>query len=62
MFSKAWEKGPCPIYKYNHVIFDPEYKGNKNNEIRVICDYLSCMTDRYALDEHERLFNPRIRL
>jgi len=50
------------LYKYNHVDVDHAYKGNKNNEVRVICDYLSCMTDRYALNEHERLFNPRIKL
>lgn len=25
---------------------------------RVICDYIASMTDRYALDEHEKLFNP----
>ena len=26
---------------------------------RAVCDYLAGMTDRYALDEHERLYNPR---
>jgi dGTPase len=25
---------------------------------RVICDYIAGMTDRYALDEHKRLFDP----
>ena len=25
---------------------------------RVICDYLAGMTDRYALDEYKRLFEP----
>ena len=25
---------------------------------RVICDYLAGMTDRYALQEHKRLFDP----
>lgn len=29
---------------------------------RIICDYISCMTDRYALDEHERVFNPRAKI
>lgn len=28
----------------------------------IVCDYISCMTDRYALDEHERVFNPRIKI
>ncbi|NNM01836.1 MAG: deoxyguanosinetriphosphate triphosphohydrolase [Gammaproteobacteria bacterium] len=27
---------------------------------RVICDYVAGMTDRYAISEHERLFDPRI--
>lgn len=29
---------------------------------RIICDYISCMTDRYALEEYERLFNPNIKI
>ncbi len=32
----------------------------KNGEFhRVICDYIAGMTDRFALDEHSRLFNPQ---
>lgn len=27
---------------------------------RTVCDYLAGMTDRYAIEEHERLFNPLI--
>ena len=29
---------------------------------RIICDYISCMTDRYALEEYERLFNPNVKI
>jgi dGTPase len=25
---------------------------------RVVCDYLAGMTDRYAIQEYDRLFNP----
>jgi dGTPase len=25
---------------------------------RAICDYIAGMTDRFAIDEHEKLFNP----
>ena len=25
---------------------------------RTICDYIAGMTDRYAIEEHQRLFNP----
>lgn len=30
--------------------------------LRVVCDYLSSMTDRTAVEENERLFNPRIKI
>ncbi len=30
----------------------------KNNKFNVICDYIASMTDRFALDEYEKLFNP----
>jgi len=29
---------------------------------RVVCDYIAGMTDRFALDEHSRLFDPRERV
>ena len=28
---------------------------------RVICDYIAGMTDRFALDEHYKLFDPHTR-
>ncbi len=31
----------------------------KDGLYRVICDYLAGMTDRYALQEHQRLFSPK---
>ena len=35
----------------------------KNGEFqRVICDYIAGMTDRFALDEHSRLFDPQVAL
>jgi dGTPase len=29
---------------------------------RVVCDYIAGMTDRYAVDEHSRLFDPMVRV
>ena len=29
---------------------------------RVICDYIAGMTDRFALEEHARLFDPAVRV
>jgi dGTPase len=28
---------------------------------RTICDYIAGMTDRYAIDEHERLYDPNLK-
>lgn len=53
---------PDTLYQYTHVDRVPEYNGYVNNEVRVICDYLACMTDRFALEEHERIRNPRIKI
>ncbi|MBR4852683.1 MAG: deoxyguanosinetriphosphate triphosphohydrolase, partial [Clostridia bacterium] len=27
---------------------------------RVVCDYIACMTDRYALTKYEELFIPKV--
>ncbi|HYY16110.1 MAG TPA: deoxyguanosinetriphosphate triphosphohydrolase [Gammaproteobacteria bacterium] len=35
---------------------------DKANIPRVVCDYLAGMTDRYALDEHRKLFDPQARV
>jgi len=29
---------------------------------RAVCDYIAGMTDRFALDEHQKLFNPAVRV
>jgi dGTPase len=39
-------------------IFDPvEERGRE----RTVCDYIAGMTDRFAVDEHSKLFDPSIR-
>jgi dGTPase len=42
----------------------PEVLGQAENQglERTICDYLAGMTDRFALEEHGRLFDPAIRV
>jgi dGTPase len=49
-------------YRYNNIKSNENYDGAADDKIRVICDYIATMTDRFALDEHERLFNPRIKI
>ena len=66
LYNKYKEKPvllpPEWYYKYEHATIEEGYMGVKNEPIRVICDYISTMTDRYALEEHERLFNPGIKI
>jgi dGTPase len=31
---------------------------NDEYPARVVCDYIAGMTDRFALQEHQRLFDP----
>ena len=42
--------------------FEVQKRSISENLYRVICDYIAGMTDRYALDEHSRLFDPQMRL
>ena len=35
-------------------------KGRKKEQFRVICDYISGMTDEYAIKRYEQLFEPRM--
>lgn len=53
---------PDWYFRYTNLETNCLYNGTKNSKIRVICDYISTMTDRYALEEHEKLYNPRIKI
>ena len=44
---------------FNAYISEP---GRGPDKYRVVCDYIAGMTDRYALDEYIRLFNPYERM
>lgn len=50
------------FYSYNEqpTILPTEVflKIQKGNQERIICDYMAGMTDRFALEEHDKLFNP----
>ncbi len=51
-------------YTENPGILPAEVQGRaKNGEFhRIICDYIAGMTDRFAIDEHSRLFDPQAAL
>ncbi len=49
-------------YVKNPKILPPEVSSKitqkKDPLERIICDYIAGMTDRFALDEYNKLFNP----
>ncbi len=49
------------IYINNPSILPTDHQNKITNEqtkYTVVCDYIASMTDRFALNEHEKLFNP----
>ncbi len=52
------------IYTQNPKILPTEIylKTKEEDSYRVICDYIAGMTDRFALDEHSKLFDPHARV
>ncbi len=38
------------------------YDGYKTTSARVLCDFIASMTDRYALETYDRLFNPHMKI
>jgi len=51
---KAYQAQPSMLPgRYQDRIKDQEKE-------RTICDYLAGMTDRFAVEEHQRLFDPTI--
>ncbi len=47
---------PPEFYEVSQLM---ESKMGESGRARAVADYIAGMTDRYALDEHERLFDPR---
>jgi dGTPase len=42
----------------------PSFQGQleRDGVHRVVCDYIAGMTDRFAVDEHQKLFDPSVRV
>lgn len=51
-------------YLDDPTLLPPMTQAHLENNVaaRVVCDYIAGMTDRYALEEYERLFNPLTRV
>ena len=59
--AKRFIKQLFLAYIENIKMLPTEYQeriNTVNDKYVVVCDYIASMTDRYALDEYEKLFNP----
>ena len=47
-------------YNENPMLLPKKYQQKMESEPRerIICDYIAGMTDRYALDDYKKLFDP----
>lgn len=59
--AKRFIKSLFSIYVDNPQMLPPEFRKNikeKGNIKRSVCDYIAGMTDRYALEEYKKFFDP----
>lgn len=51
-------------YKWDNFCEFSEYNlGSKEKaSARLVCDYISCMTDRFAIEEYDRVFDPKVKI
>ncbi len=52
---KVYEKNPDQL---PYSVYPREKRFNEKEKYRIICNYIASMTDRFALDEHKKLFDP----
>jgi len=53
----------CDVYRRNpkqlpYSVYKRNKRFSHKGKIQIICNYIASMTDRFALDEHKKLFNP----
>lgn len=55
-----------PEWKYRldspEIFTEYKFEDYNKTKARLICDYIACMTDRFALEEHDRVFNPKVKI
>ncbi|MCK5012335.1 MAG: deoxyguanosinetriphosphate triphosphohydrolase [Candidatus Omnitrophica bacterium] len=52
---KVYIKTPKQL---SEKIYQRDRKCRRNEKYKIICNYIASMTDRFAIDEHKRLFDP----
>ncbi|MFN7973709.1 MAG: deoxyguanosinetriphosphate triphosphohydrolase [Acidobacteriota bacterium] len=60
--SEQYLRGLFGVYTQNPRLLPREYQGKvaEKGLPRVVCDYVAGMTDRYAIEEYRRLFEPEV--
>ena len=60
--AKRFTENLFDLYVNNNSLLPPSFnkkvKNDKSNTKRIICDFIAGMTDRYALEEYRKLFDP----
>jgi dGTPase len=58
--AKRFVSSLFEIYLHNPQLLPPPFRNEAQNKgvKRTICDYLAGMTDKYALEEYNKFFNP----
>ena len=51
----AYERQP---HQLPYSVYAREKRYTKKQKCEIICNYIASMTDRFALEEHKKLFNP----
>jgi dGTPase len=59
LFGALFEDPRLLLPEFFGAAQEAERSGGLAGRARVVADYVAGMTDRYAIDEHERLFDPR---
>ncbi|MCI0749250.1 MAG: deoxyguanosinetriphosphate triphosphohydrolase [Nevskiales bacterium] len=59
LFAAFFDKPRLMPPEHFEIAVAAEKTNGKHGRARTVADFIAGMTDRYALDEHERLFDPR---
>lgn len=61
-FDAYMRKPQLLPHKHQALLKAAEKQSGEVGKVRVIADYIAGMTDRYAISEHDKLFNPKTRI
>ena len=60
--SMIYQNGRTRLSDLQSSLARTQEQIERDGVYRVICDYIAGMTDRFAVDEHGKLFDPTVRV